>query len=73
MIDAEYSYCVGHFATPDFADAVLVYLLLGQRIEHVATFAPRTRSDENFYALSDIAGNRCGSLARLIVGVGMDG
>jgi hypothetical protein len=73
VIDAEHRHCLSHFTASDFGDPVLIYLLLGERIENIATFAPSACRYEDLYALGDIAGHRCGPLARLIVGVGVDG
>jgi hypothetical protein len=73
MLDTEHRRGLSHFAATDFGDPVVVYLLLRERIENVATFAPSAGRYEDLDSFGNIAGNRGRPLARLIVGVGMDG
>jgi hypothetical protein len=73
VLDPEHCRSLSHFAATDFGDPVVVYLLLGERIENIATFAPSAGRYEDLHSLGNIAGNRGRPLARLIVGVGMDG
>ena len=64
---------LGHLLLADFADSIADAGNVHGRVENVATLAPGERQDHHFVAFGCITGGGGRTLARLVVGMGMDG